>query len=31
MILMWSCLGNMPKYYAGLRDLRSGNISLRPG
>ena len=32
MILMWSCPGNMPKYYPGLRDilpfppLRSGNI-----
>ena len=21
MILMWSCLGNMPKYYPGLRDI----------
>ena len=40
MIVMWSCPGNMPKYYPGLRDiftpqilppLRSGNMSLRPG
>jgi len=21
MILMWSCPGNMPKYYPGLRDI----------
>ena len=35
MILMWSCPGNMPKYYPGLRDILpvrgSGNMSLRPG
>ena len=29
---MWSCPGNMPKYYPGLRDiLPKGNMSLRPG
>ena len=31
---MWSCPGNMPKYYSGLRDIlpdRRGNMSLRPG
>ena len=35
-IIMWSCPGNMPKYYPGLRDIlldriREGNMSLRPG
>ena len=33
MILMWSCPGNMPKYYPGLRDYNipeEGNMSLRP-
>ena len=30
MILMWSCPGNMPKYYSGMRDILpygSGNMS----
>ena len=30
---MWSCPGNMPKYYPGLRDKLPdprGNMSLRP-
>ena len=36
MILTWSCPGNMPKYYPGLRDIlpptgTGGNMSLRPG
>jgi hypothetical protein len=34
---MWSCPGNMPKYYPGLRDILpdrrggKGNMSLKPG
>ena len=43
MILMWSCPGNMPKYYPGLRDILPDilpdpsqtwvtfNMSRRPG
>ena len=29
-IIMWSCPGNMPKYYPGLLG-GEGNMSLRPG
>ena len=34
---MWSCPGNMPTYYSGLRDILpdrtegEGNMSFRPG
>ena len=34
---MWSCPGNMPKYYPALKDIlpdpmgNKGNMSLRPG
>ena len=28
MILMWSCPGNMPKYYPGLRDILTSEICL---
>ena len=32
---MWSCPGNMPNYYPGLRHIArpegEGNMSLRPG
>jgi len=28
---MWSCPGNMPTYFTGLRDIWEGNMSLRPG
>ena len=27
MILMWSCPGNMPKYYPGLRDILPSCLS----
>ena len=26
MILMWSCPGNMPKYYPGLRDILPSSV-----
>ena len=33
-MIMWSCSGNMPKYYPGLRDILpdpENNMSSRPG
>ena len=29
-IIMWTCPGNMPKYYPGLRDILPDRRSLRP-
>ena len=31
MILMWSCLSNMPKYYPGLRDILPDQTRILPG